>query len=240
MADHRPDPELISSAAHVFVESLHDLQLSDADRHHLGRVLRLRDDEVVTVSDGLGHWMRCHFVRGDASVRSLGDIQTASGDGPDIGIAVGVPKGERLDWCVQKLTELNVARIVLLHSDHCIVRWDAVHAERHRRRLGEIARAAAMQSRRLTLPSITTVTSLDELIEQGDVCVAVFDAEPLGPRIGAGTVAVGPEGGWSRREIEQIERRAVETASLGSTVLRTETAALFVAIKLADRAAAAS
>ena len=228
-----PDPALVSSSAHVFVDSLEQPLLDVNDSHHLSRVLRLRDGEPVSVTDGQGSWRSCTFQRSTSALSVTGDIVTPPRATAGFGVAVSVPKGDRIDGIVQKLTELGTTRIVLLRSDHSVVRWDLDQASRHLLRLQTIARAASMQSRRLSLPQIDVVQSLDELLAEGGVAVAMLGAAPVGEIRTPNVVAIGPEGGWSPREYDIVAAGDHERLGLGTTVLRTDTAAIAAGVLLA-------
>lgn len=220
------------AAAHVFVDDLRAPVLDDADLHHLGRVLRLRDGEAVTASDGRGGLQRCRFVAG--ALEPDGDVEREPRREPPVTIAFAPVKGDRPEWAVQKLTEVGVDRIVALECDRSVVRWDAERAGRHLERWARVAREAAMQSRRLWLPEVERVVrtpgelSGDQAAAQADgVQAGVVRADRGGDPIGSGvhTVLVGPEGGWSEEE-----RSLLGAVGLTRTVLRTETAAVTAAV----------
>ena len=214
---------LREAAAHAFVDDLDAPGLSDEDRHHLERVLRLRPGAQITVSDGAGRWRLCRFAGG---LEPLGDIVIEARPSPPITVAVALTKGERLDWAVQKLTELGVDGIVPLAAARSVVRWDDARAKHHLERLGRIARQAAMQSRRTWLPAVDDLRPFAE--------VAAFPgaalAEPGGgpPTLERPLVLVGPEGGWAEEEAAA----ALPRVDLGPTVLRAETAAVAAAALL--------
>jgi 16S rRNA (uracil1498-N3)-methyltransferase len=210
----------LDAAAHVFVGDLDALELADDDHHHLARVLRLRAGEAVTASDGRGHWRWCVWS-GDG-VTAAGEVETESEPVPRITVGFVVPKGDRPEWIVQKLTECGVDEIVPLTSARSVVRWDAAKAGRQHERLERIAREAAVQSRRVWLPAVRSVTALSEMMTNA-VGGRFALANPGGesPSLDCPTILVGPEGGWDRDEI--AGQRLV---GLGSTVLRAETAAV--------------
>ena len=137
--------------AHVFVEDLAAPRLTPDDAHHLSRVLRVRPGETVSMADGTGGWRPAPFLAGGA-LDAAGDVAHPDRPVPPITIALAVPKGDRAEWAVQKLTELGVDRIVALQTGRGVVRWDAGRAERHLERWRAVARQAAMQSRRLRPP----------------------------------------------------------------------------------------
>ena len=121
-------------------------------------------------------------------------------------IASAIPKGDRAEWMVQKLTEIGVARIVLLHCARSAVRWEGERGERHLQRARRVAREAAMQSRRVWMPDIAGPESLSAVVLQPNVVLAA----PEGVACGAPSVR------------------------LGDTILRVETAAIVAAARFAQ------
>jgi 16S rRNA (uracil1498-N3)-methyltransferase len=121
---------------------------------------------------------------------------------------------------VQKVTELGVDRLVLLHAEHSVVRWKPDRIEHQLARLQRIADEALRQSRRVQRMTI------DAPVTATDVLGQFVAAEPGGRTLRAGdtAVAVGPEGGWSASELAVCRDRI----DLGPTILRTETAAVAV------------
>lgn len=198
---------------HVFVDDLERPVLDEADRHHLSRSLRLRPGDALTLSDGLGRWRPARF---GPEVEPDGEVAREVAPGPEVVVGFAPVKGSRPEWAVQKLTELGVDAIWLLVADRSVVRWEGERAQHHRERLGRVAREAAMQSRRCTLPALRT-----------GVAVAAADAGVLAhpgggpPALGA-PILIGPEGGWSNAEVGA----ASSLVGLGPTVLRAETAAV--------------
>ncbi|HMK97004.1 MAG TPA: RsmE family RNA methyltransferase, partial [Acidimicrobiales bacterium] len=158
----------------------------------------------------------------------------------------------RPEWTVQKLTEVGADQIVLLSTARCIVRWAA--SDRHLERLREVARQAAMQSRRVWLPEVSgplPFTDLEvgrssqagtgrpsrvpsgssggrglgEPAPGGAVALAVPGGRP--PELGT-ALLIGPEGGWTDEELAAVPIHV----GLGPHVLRAETAALAAAVLL--------
>ena len=218
------NPALRRSAAHVFVESLQAPVLDSVDEHHLATVLRLRVGETVSVGDGRGSWRICRFTD-EGCLDPDGEIHIEAAPSPQLTIGFAIPKGDRPEWIVQKLTEIGIDRIVVLHADRNVVRWDDARAERQMVRLAKVAREAAMQSRRVTVP-ILDGPFAPSAMSGNDVAFAEPDGAPLGPS--TPTVLIGPEGGWSPAELE----RSASRCGLASTVLRVETAAIVAAAQL--------
>ena len=213
----------------MFVADLDSPELDEDDLHHLLRVLRLRDGETVGLSDGDGAWRLGRLSRGSApgaSVEAVGEVQHDPPPTPRLTIGLALPKGERAEWAVQKLTELGVDGIAVLETERSVVRWAGDRADKGLARLSRVARQAAAQSRRTRLPHLMGPLSV------ADFPVATTAvAEPgatVGPGLERPAVLVGPEGGWSESELPSEMVRV----GLGPGVLRTETAAVAAAALL--------
>lgn len=225
MADHDVPSDRRTSSAHVFVTAS-DLELDgpiavdEPTERHLGRVLRLRGGELVTVTDGDGRWRatRLRRVGDEIELDPEGELIDEARSTGELAIATAIPKGDRLDQLVQKTTELGVDRIVLLCCVRSIVRWKPDRIDRQRARLGRIADEACRQSRRVWRVTI------EGPVDAATVLPTAAIAEPGGRALVAADelVAIGPEGGWAPEELELARDRV----DLGGTVLRTETAAM--------------
>ena len=212
----------LTHAPHLFVDDLDLLELDPADDHHL-RVLRIQPGADVVACDGQGAWRLCR--RTATGIEPDGLTTSSKRSVPDIAIAFALTKGDKPELVVQKLTELGVDRIVPFFAERSVVRWDEARAQKNVERLRRVAREAAMQSRRLTLPVLTDVASVASVGAQGFVR-ADRGGEPLSLR--SPSVAIGPEGGWSDDE----RRSWPGSVELAPTVLRAETAAIAAAAVL--------
>lgn len=210
------------AAAHVLVADVAVPELTDASAHHLFRVLRLALGEPVTVTDGQGRWRPCVVAAG-GRVDPVGEVQAVPRPEAPLTIGVAVPKADRPEWIVQKLTEVGVDRIVFLHAARSVVRWTDDRARRHLDRLRQVAAAALQQSRRVWLPEVVGPLTAAEFL------ASAVAAEPGGRSLRAEdrAIAIGPEGGWTTDELAA----ARDTVELGGAVLRVETAAVVAAVR---------
>lgn len=201
---------------HVFVADIEAPELDPEDHHHLGRALRLRRGDTLTVTDGRGRWRTARF---DDPLEVDGPVEVEEAVAPPVTVGLAPVKGHRPEWAVQKLTELGVDAIWLLVADRSVVRWEGERAEGHRDRLAKVVREAAMQCRRTRLPELRVGVPVAEAVRTPGAVLAHPGGEA--PSLARPVVLVGPEGGWSEAELALADK-----VSLGLTVLRAETAAL--------------
>lgn len=213
-----------------------DLPLTDAENHHLRRVLRLRPGADLEVSDGVGGVAPALLTLDGAELQA--DPAVLPPRAPRLCVAQALPKGRKLDEVVRQITELGVDEIVPIEAERSVVRAGGERAERIRARSELVARAAAEQARSPWRPIVHPVVGIAGLgqrsTSQGDAWPLVL-THPFGPPLPdvlesfgslAGiTLVVGPEGGWSEREVAELTRAGAVLAGLGPTVLRTEHAA---------------
>jgi 16S rRNA (uracil1498-N3)-methyltransferase len=211
------------TAPHVIIDNLDAPELSPGDRHHLSRVRRLRDGDLVSITDGRGSWRWCGF--GD-ELEVLGEVVHDPDPIPTLTVAFALVKGERPELVVQKLTELGIDVIVPFLAERSVVRWDDDKSERQADRLRAVAREASTQSRRTRLPLVRAVSTFVDVAALPGAVIADFDGADLDHT--HTTVLIGPEGGWSEAE------RSLLRVTLGPTVLRSETAAIAASTLMAS------
>ena len=206
------------------------LELEGAVHHHLFRVGRLAVGDSLRLADGAGHARSglIEFVnRTRAEVRLGSEVP---GNEPDVKVQLLVvaPKKPRAGWLVEKTTELGVGAVRFLRSERGPRRYGEGAFERFRR----IARAAAEQCERALVPEVTGMHESQEVADLVKASAAAFaldaSGSPLEPATGLESIAllVGPEGGWSNRELAEFAECGIVRAGLGSRVLRVETAAV--------------
>jgi 16S rRNA (uracil1498-N3)-methyltransferase len=202
------------------------------DHHYLFRVRRLAVGDRLTAFDGEGAEADAtvEAVAADEAWLALGPARREPPPGLHLTVLQAAIKGDRMDWCVQKLVEVGVDRVVVVQTARTVVRLEGERLASRQARLAAIARDAARQARRATVPPVELL-GLDAALALPADLRLVFHpaaARPLREWLGAPACAaallVGPEGGLDGAELERATRAGFEPASLGATVLRAETA----------------
>ena len=202
------------------------LALGEAELHHLRRVLRLRPGRALEVLDGSGRSYRAVLLGWSAPQVEVLAAEDGAGPvlpaPPAITVLLGALKGPRMDWAVEKLSELGVERIVPLVASRSV-------APPRVERLRRIARESARQCGRARLLEVTEPIvpgeaelpdGLTILLDRGGPALREVFSESN--RV---CLAIGPEGGFSAEETRGFEGRGARPARLGGLVLRSETAA---------------
>ena len=218
------------------------VRLRGAKVRYLRNVLRLRRGARVEVFDGEGGAFIAEISEiGPSSVDlSLVEAVERSSESPlSLTLAVAVAKGTKLDWVVEKATELGVSRIQPFVSERSIGDRDFGARTRRWRRIAE---AATAQSRRAVCPEVEDVTGFSTILGLAERCErALFfwerggeslDSQVDGP-VASAAVVTGPEGGFSDAEADAARAAGVLLATLGPRIVRAETAAV-AAVALAQ------
>jgi 16S rRNA (uracil1498-N3)-methyltransferase len=232
-------------ARRFFVRDCHDVgervSIEGADARKIVHVLRLRSGDRIDVVDSAAQVFSCVLSIDGALVSATLMARTAAHDdaaGPRIDIAQAVPKGSKMDYVVEKLSEVGVRALLPLKSERVVGDVTAAKLDRWRR----LAKSAAAQSGRSSIMTVSDACSFAGLLEQfhgyGTVLMPWEAAEPRPPAqvlpelvygVKSALVLIGPEGGFSHEEAAAAERFGAHLVSLGSQILRTETAGLVTA-----------
>ncbi len=213
-----------------------ECRLDPADSHKLRTVLRAAVGEFVEVRDSTAAVFECVILGllPEVTVRLERRCEQPAMTELAISLAQCLPKGSKMDYVVEKATELGVIRFLPVQSERVIgAREGTGKLDRWRR----LARAAAAQSGALAIPEVSEVvdwSGLLALMPGYDRVLIPWEIAPTKPRAldalvnGASSVLVviGPEGGLSYREIERAQAVGAQTLSLGRRILRSETAGL--------------
>ena len=213
--------------------------LSPEDARHAIRSLRLQVGDELTSGDGQGGLSVCRIVRADRLLVEAEVLEHRREERPPphVTVLMAPPKGDRLTWAIQKLTEIGTDEIVLLEASRSVRRFKGQRADRIQVRLDAIAREAAKQAKRLFLPTISGPVPWVEAVVPGEDPMFVLWEEgsegllSLLPqeRPGAVSLVIGPEGGIPEEDARAAERAGATLAWLGPIVLKVETAALAAA-----------
>lgn len=233
---------------HFFVEPD---QVKDAhivvtgqDVNHIRNVLRMKPGEEVFISDGQGKTYFCVLEELDTEQVIARIEKEEAGDAElnaSITLFQGLPKGDKMEWIIQKCVELGVHRIVPVKTRRTIVKLDDKKASSKVKRWNSISEGAAKQSGRGMVPEVTDVISFAEALKQAkemDVVVIPYeeatDMEKTrrilgGVRPGQSVgIFIGPEGGFEEAEVEEAMKSGAASITLGRRILRTETAGMAV------------
>lgn len=220
--------------------------IDDEDRHHIVKVMRMQ----------IGDQIICVDLEGKQAVCALAEITDTSVvadvvqwiDGVSelpisITIASGLPKGDKLEWIIQKGTELGAYQFLPFAAARSVVKWDEKKAAKKVDRWQKIAKEAAEQSHRALLPDVLSAISFKDLLlkskdfhyklvafeeESRNGETSVF-ADTL-KKINKGEtllIVFGPEGGLTDEEVRQLKDSDFAVCGLGPRILRTETAPLY-------------
>lgn len=199
-----------------------ELPKEEYDKFH--KVLRLGSGDQVAILPGDGRLIRCELE--GRGVRPLETVWPDTESAVRVELALAFPRPEKLEESVRMATEMGVVHFIVFPSDRTVVRWDDEKVKTRVERLERIAREAAEVSFRTALPTFEQRTSLADVLSSRPESVVLSEVQSVGKTLtsidgSAVTLVIGPEGGWSPREVELIGDRA---ATLGPRVLRVDTA----------------
>lgn len=240
---------------HFFVEPTQirekTILIEGTDVNHIKNVLRLKIGEEISISNGIdGKEYRCgieSFTESEVVCR----LRFIKEEGVELPARVylfqGIPKGDKMELIIQKMTELGAYEIIPVAMKRCIVKLEDKKAKAKIARWQGIAEAAAKQSKRAIVPQIREVMSFAEALayaEQMEVKLVPYEMEESlataagmdGTRqaiesiVSGQSVAVfiGPEGGFEEAEIHAASAQGIKPITLGKRILRTETAGFTV------------
>ncbi len=218
----------------------------DLHRHLTGSLRIAPGDDLLLTEEGVRRH-RAQVVSVDRTrlVATIRETTTPEERiGPQLRLALAILKHDPMDWVVQKATELGVAAIQPLITERSTVRPEAHRAASQVARWLRIAREAAQQSERWTIPRVHEPTELRDWMRThaGQSATFVLHERSSAPSLTTVewnpscmdvTLVIGPEGGWADREIEALQLHGCRCIGMGKSILRAETAAL-AAISLAQ------
>lgn len=215
--------------------------ITGADCNHIKNVLRMVVGDVLLVSvEGKSHLCIISEINDRGVIAEIEQEDYQSTELPvKIHLFQGLPKSDKMELIIQKCVELGVASITPVEMAYCVVKLDDKKKSGKVSRWQAIAESAAKQSKRNCIPAVNEVLSFEQMlsdVQNLDLFLVPFEnAEGMKPTkealsyIKSGMeigILIGPEGGFNEREIEKTEAVGGKTISLGSRILRTETAAI--------------
>ena len=215
-----------------------ELRLGEEAGRYLGRVLRLRAGDSVNLFNGDdGEWSATisAFRRDRVTVAVHEFVENAAEPSLHIHLVQGVSRGERMDFVVQKATELGISRITPVLTDHGVVKLDSKRAGKRQLHWQRVAESACEQSGRISPPRVDEPMPLNDWLgtprdgSSTDLVLSPVAGQPLtsiGKPDDGLCLLIGPEGGFSEREYDDAGLAGFEAVTLGPRILRTETAAV--------------
>lgn len=216
------------------------------DRHHIVKVMRMDIGEEIICVDSEGNSAICKIaeITDERVVADVVQWKIEISELPiSITIASGLPKGDKLEWIIQKGTELGANEFLPFSAARSVVKWDDKKAAKKIERWQKIAKEAAEQSHRQILPLVSNPVSFKTLLENSkdfDYKLAAFEEESRSGETSKFSAALqkmqkgetlllvfGPEGGLSEEEVKALKEHGFDLCGLGPRILRTETAPLY-------------
>ncbi|MEC1261232.1 16S rRNA (uracil(1498)-N(3))-methyltransferase [Bacillus swezeyi] len=222
------------------------LVIKGEDVHHIANVMRMTAGDHVICCAKDGHEAKCRIVSLSKEEVVLTVIEW-TGENRElplqVHIANGLPKGDKLEWIIQKGTELGASSFIPYEASRSVVKLDDKKAKKKRERWAKIAKEAAEQSHRNKVPEVKTVHTFQSLLESlhgFDKCVVAYEESskqgetnqlqsvikslPEGSSV---LMVFGPEGGFTEGEVEALKEKGAAACGLGPRILRAETAPLY-------------
>ncbi len=225
--------------------------IKGSDVNHIKNVLRLNEGNNIIIFDGTGkqYELSIEYVRDEVRGRIINRQEIKDKVPVKIILLQGIPKSSKMDFVIQKCTEVGVNKIIPLITERTILKLNAKKLIEKQKRWQRIAKSSAQQSYGIEVPQIDEPVALFEALEKVDketLNLIAWESETdnslknilrknysLTKRTALQiSIFVGPEGGFSHQEVEQARLKGVIPVSLGSRILRTETAGLAIAIMI--------
>lgn len=217
-------------------------EINGSDVNHIVNVLRLNSGNKIIVCDRESSISYIAEIESIDKERVVGHIVEEVEDTTEAGVSIdlfqGLPKADKMEYIIQKTTELGVKRIFPVAMDRCIVKIDGKSETKKLDRWQKIAEVAAKQSKRDVVPKIENIFNLENICQnmgKYDIILLAYENENKislkeelrnlnrNKELKIGVV-IGPEGGFSEGEVQKLVNAGARCVSLGKRILRTETA----------------
>ncbi len=211
------------------------IDLQDDSAHYIRTVLRLKKNQTITLFNGFGGEFLCTLeeVSRKRVVVNIAEKIDRSVESPlKITLGLGISRGDRMDWAVQKAVELGVNKITPLLTERCVVKFKGDKKPQRFQHWKNIVQHATEQSNRTFLPELSEIDEIQSWVHQQNGLKIFLDPyakqslKDLKPDNFHVTLMTGPEGGFSDQERELAIEAGFIPIRLGKRILRTETASL--------------
>lgn len=212
--------------------------LQDSEAHHAINVLRMKQHDTIRLFDGKGTTAEGHIAaisRREVQIAVETVVVHQRPERPRLFVAAAPPKGDRLKWMIEKLTELGVDRFIPLQTSRSVVHPGASKLDK----LNATIVSAAKQSGNIWMMELSPPVSFRELLAQHDSHYVLAHPSPPpnasesdcppSPAADSQTILIGPEGGFSDEEVEYADQKNSQRISWPGSILRIETAAVVFA-----------
>ncbi len=214
--------------------------ITESDFNHICNVLRMKTgDEILVSCNGQASLCKIEIFSDYVKAEVIEENYHNTNLPIKIHLFQGLPKSDKLELIIQKAVELGVEEITPVEMNRCVVKIEDKKKKSKKERWQSIAESAAKQSKRVVIPKVNDIVSYKEFLKKAEelsVLLVPYENEDgmkatkealkeikSGDTVG---IIIGPEGGFDEKEIELVTDKNGKTISLGSRILRTETAAI--------------
>lgn len=214
--------------------------ITESDFNHISNVLRMKTgDEILVSCNGKSNLCKIKIFSDYVKAEIIEEDYHNTNLPIKIHLFQGLPKSDKMEFIIQKAVELGVEEITPVEMNRCVVKIEEKKKKSKKERWQAIAESAAKQSKRVVIPKVNDIISYKQFLEKSKelsiLLVPYENKEGMkatrealkeiksGDTVG---IIIGPEGGFDEKEIELVTEKNGKTISLGSRILRTETAAI--------------
>lgn len=223
-----------------FVQKINDsLKVSENDYHHIKNVMRLKDgDKLIACFDNQSFLCRIHYTKDAYELIIESDISTDVELKKEVILYQALIKNDKFDLVIQKATELGASKIYPTIFERSIIKIDSSKEESKLDRYSKIMKEASEQSHRQVIPNIMSYIKVGDIkldsdtlglvaYENNDDFYSLYNSMIDIDKYNKIAIVIGPEGGFTDKEINSLISKGFRNVSLGKRILRSETAAIY-------------
>ena len=219
------------------IDDQYFVHLSKDDEHHVLHVMRMKKGDEIEVVDAQKLFLCRLDETNPLKVSVIHEIASDVEISEDVTLLFALTKGDKIDLVLQKATELGVKKVALIQSERTVVKYEEKDLEKKCQRFKKIMKEASEQSHRLIVPEFLGIFNLKKLPECAISDINYVAYEKDASQINSAfsnlergksiSILIGPEGGFSEQEINDVTALGFIRTSLGKRILRAETAAIY-------------